>query len=673
MRVPIPADRGILGSVRRIPKSLLLLVLLAALASGAGSSGVRVQDPYAGGRGRWYRGQLHAHSTVHKYWCHPDSLKDKVQRYRDAGFDFVCISDHNFIGPSPSTPYAVLPTRDPHVPGICFISGAEIGFYLQPIDEGTHTLGLPRVPHVGGVGMDWSVSRGDSLFRLAATDSSTLQAAVDSIHTMAYAPGKAALAIVNHPEMVSSLGDGRLFPSDLRDLRGAVGVEVFNTMWSRARPGGRSWQHLGASAWDFVLLHADGPQWGFAVDDAHAYIPGQDFLGGWVAVQAESLGTVPLLDAIRAGRFVACVDSCAGAACDTSSAVFTALGAHGRTIFAASDRATEFTWWTDAGQLVRRVAGVRRDEYRVDGWERYVRLRIRNTAGAAYSQPFFVESPERDRDRWRLRPEGATRLLLHFDEGAGPVAHDASGQGHDLLLTAAPPPPASEWQTLADTTSYRDAPYGGWLPNGVGTTPDETDLDRDREGYAISCHGRSLHGEILVTPASSLLVRDATTLEWIGRTTARTELEQPLIVNEGRDESGRATGWRLVAAETGARDPWRFRFASRGDEREAHEVAFGADLDADVHLFALVLEDRPAGARVTVYADGRKCAGETFPGARTAWRADDAPDAPPLAVFEDPSGTPTPVFAYLRELRLTRGSRSEAAIRSDARRLGYLP
>ena len=253
------------------------------------------------------------------------------------------------------------------------------------------------------------------------------------------------------------------------------------------------------------------------------------------------------------------------------------------------------------------------------------------------------------------------------------MAHDASGHGRDLLLTAAPPPPGSEWQTLADTTSYRDAPYGGWLPNGVGTTPDETDLDRDREGYAISCHGRSLHGEIVMTPASSLLVRGGMTLEWIGRLTAHTELEQPLIVNESRDGDGRATGWRVVAAEAGARDPWRFRFASRGDERDTHEVAFGADLDADVHLFAVILEDRPAGLRVAVYADGRKLAEATFPKANACWRGDAEGDGPPFAIFEDPSAAPVPVFAYLRELRLSQGPRSEAKIQADARRLGYLP
>lgn len=658
--------------MRRVLMGLAALVL-AALLAGAGlvPGRVRILDPYAGGKGAWYRGQLHAHSTIHQtgYWCTPDSLRDKVERYRDAGFDFVCISDHNFAGPSPGVPYAVLPTRDPHVPGIHFISGAEITFVRPSIWGGDENMPVVRAPHLGGVGMDWTVSRGDSLFRLLSTDSCTFQGVIDSIVTMRYAPTKPALAILNHPEMVTTLGDGRLFPKDLDGLRGAAGIEIYNTFWARRRPGGRSWQHLGTSAWDFLLLHGQGMRWGFATDDAHAYTPGFDYLGGWVLVQAESLTTERLLDAICSGRFVACVDSCAGASRDTSSARLLELGVRGRTIVAASDRESEFTWWVDGGHLARRADGTRRDSYRVEGWESYVRLRIRNAAGAVYSQPFFVEAAKRDEDRWRLRPEPQTRLLLHFDEGRGPVANDASGQGHPLLLSVGPILPASLWRTLADTTAYRDAPWEGWLPNGVGTTPDETDLDRDREGYAVVCHDFSLRGEIPVLPGSSLLFDGAMTLEWIGRLNARTELGQPLIVNEGYDATGGRTGWRLVAAEESAADPLRFRFAVHGDERKMREVQFGSD--DDVHLYAVVLQDERSGVRVRVTVDGRGCVDQVFPGVSAAWRSD-AAENPPITVFRDSLGESLPVFAYFREIRLTAGARAESKIRDDARRLGYL-
>ncbi|MYD95309.1 MAG: hypothetical protein F4Y02_16835, partial [Chloroflexi bacterium] len=45
-------------------------------------------------QGRWYRGNLHAHST------NSDGAKspaDAVAWYRDAGYDFMALSDHHVV------------------------------------------------------------------------------------------------------------------------------------------------------------------------------------------------------------------------------------------------------------------------------------------------------------------------------------------------------------------------------------------------------------------------------------------------------------------------------------------------------------------------------------------------------------------------------------------------
>jgi len=631
---------------------LVLLALFALLGVAAFGSRPRIEirDPYVGG-GTPYRGQLHAHSTTHKYWVHPDSLRDKVERYRDAGFDFVCITDHNFVTAFADSPYAVLPTRDPGVEGIRFISGAEIGF------------GLPSQPgrkhHIGGVGMDWSVARGESLFRLAETDTIAAQSAIDSIRTMRYAEGSEALAILNHPEMEARL-DVRFYPGDLARLHGQAGIEVFNTKWSRARPGGKSWQSHGTSHWDYVLATLDGMRWGFATDDAHEYVPGEDFLGGWIVVQAGEPTTSALLDAVKAGRFVACVDSCEGAAFDGESASFTELGVRDGAIVAASDRPTEFTWWTDRGHLVRRTERARADTFAVEGWERVVRVRIRNDRGAAYSQPFFVDAADRDEDRWRLRPEKRTELLVHFDEGAGPVAEDASGHGRHVLLETAPPPPPGAWATFADTVAYRDSLWGGWVLNGVGTVPDETDLDRDRSGYAVRAHGRTLRGEVSSVPGA-----DPLTIEWVGAVTRRTDEEQPLLVHETRDPDGRRRGWRIVAAEASAPEPYRFRFYEDDEEGRAVTVPIGRVPPDDVHLLAVVLEGGRR-ARVRVHVDGEVVLDEIAAEAPPARLAAPAP----LVLFADPFRPEAEAFFRLRELRLTASAREAGAIRSDAERIG---
>jgi len=638
-----------------------MVVLLAALAAAAFGSRPRIEvrDPYEGD-GSWYRGQLHAHSTIHKYWVHPDSLRDKVQRYRDAGFDFVCMTDHNFVTAFPDSPYAVLPTRDPGVEGIHFISGAEIGFTLP-------SSSLRRKHHIGGVGMDWSVERGESLFNLSETDTIDAQSAIDSIRTMRYAEDDEALAVLNHPEMEARL-NVRIYPENMTGLTGLAGIEVFNTKWARSRPGGKSWQNHGASHWDYVITKLDGMRWGFATDDAHAYVVGDDYLGGWIVVRAETLTTKSLLDAVKRGNFVACVDSCDGARRDSTSAVFTELGVRGQSIIAASDRPTEFTWWTDYGHLTRRAEAALADTFVVEGWEHAVRVRIRNDAGAAYSQPFFVESSDRDEDRWQLRPEPGTELLLHFNEGVGPVAEDASGHGRHLLLSTIQPPPREEWSTLADTTAYRDSLWAGWLHNGTGTAPDETDVDRDRGGWAVRAHGIVLRGEIPVGADADWLGASEITLEWVGAITRRTDEEQPIFVNESRDADGRRRGWRVVVAESSAPEAYRFRFYEDDEEGQAVNVGIAGPSPGEVHLIAVVLEEGP-GTRVRVQVDGtvrhEGAPFDTAPARRTA----DAAETP-LTFFADPFRPETETFFRLREFRLTRGARSAAEIRDDAVRLG---
>jgi hypothetical protein len=645
---------------------LLVPTLAFPTSVSAPSSGsILIQDPYARGRGSWYVGQVHMHSNTHKSGVSPDSTREKVEKYRDAGFDFVCVTDHNFELLGEGRAYAVLPTRDPGVEGIHFISGAEVGFQVLTPD------GSPRWHHFGGVGMDWTVQRGDSLFRLAETDLGTAAGTIDSIRTMRYTEKKEALAILNHPEMVG-LGDTRIFPSDIRPLTGQAGIEVFNTKWSNARPGGKSWQRHGASHWDFLIQLGSGMRWGFATDDAHHYRVGMDYLGGWILVQSEELTTEAILDAVKEGCFVACVDSCSGATRDTTSAVFSELGARAAGIVAASDRPTEFTWWADYGHMVRRTEGSFADTFRVEGWERYVRVRIRNDAGAAYSQPFFVENPARDEDRWQLRKERDTRMLFHFNEGSGPVVEDALGGGDHLLLSQPSIPPVAEWLTLADTVAYRDSLWGGWIHNSTGTTPDETDLDRDRWGYALNAHGRSLRGEVPVSERSPFLIEGEVTIEWIGAVTGRTGEEQPILVNEEeRGREGARRGWRVVVAPRSATESYRFRCYESGETGQALTIPFGEGIEpSEQHLFALICAERGGKTEIRVFVDGREVA-RASRSAELAWRTSRTAASTPFLVFADPFREDTSVYYRLRELRLTAAARKDEEILEDAARTGF--
>lgn len=645
----------------------LLLLGWTVFVGGKGGR-FRIYDPYAAAQGSWYRGQVHAHSTTHQYFVHEDSLRDKVERYRDAGYDFVCMTDHNQVSRVASVPRFPLPTRDPGVPGIHFISGAEIGFGL-----GTNSGDKPRKHHIGAIGMDWSVEKGDSLFRLAETDLSKLQAAIDSIRTRFYAHGKSALAVLNHPEM-EALADTRFYPSDLLGVRRQSGIEVYNAKWARSSPHSRTWQSHGASHWDFLLSRGSGVRWGFATDDAHAYEFGEDFLAGWILVRAKELTTEALLDAVRAGQFVACVDSCEGATRDTTSAKFTELAARGSTIVAATDRPGEFTWWMRDGHLARTTRGALADTFRVQGDEGYLRVRLRNEDGAAYSQPFFLENPARDAERWKLRKELGTKLLYHFDEGVGEFVREATGSGFDLRIRRGTIPPVETWTTREDTTCWRDSLWGGWMHNGAGTTPDEVDVDRDRSGYALRAHGRDFSGEISSGGKGPFLWRAPWTVEFVGTLRRATPSPQPLLTVPGEEGSPLV---RLVVEPEDAPAAFRLSLQTTGGERS---FAFGAwaagspPLLGEAHLVAVTVEDDRQGVRVRGYIGGELAGDSLWTGVRSIGAAKSSgpifllgePEiADPLL---EPQDGPFVYFA-LRELRLTKRARRAEEILDDARRL----
>jgi hypothetical protein len=207
------------------------------------------------------------------------------------------------------------------------------------------------------------------------------------------------------------------------------------------------------------------------------------------------------------------------------------------------------------------------------------------------------------------------------------------------------------------------------MHNGVGTVPDETDVDRDREGYALRAHGSSLSARIPLQRGSRLRFDGSFTVELVGTITRRTWEEQPLLVNESRDETGRRTGWRLVI--TGQRDSAPYRFTCYDEEGQAHMLAFGEGVaTGETHLVAVVLERTRDGAVARGLAGGQVLAESVWEGMRPAWRELANPAAPvPVTFFTDPFRPGTECFFNLRELRVTEGVRTPAAFREDAERL----
>lgn len=85
---------------------------------------------------------------------------------------------------------------------------------------------------------------------------------------------------------------------DLLDIKGYIGIEVYNTGCDVGVAKGYSLVH-----WD-ELLSSGVRCWGFAVDDAHRYsMPPFDADGGWVWLEVADGNPEEALRSLRGGRF----------------------------------------------------------------------------------------------------------------------------------------------------------------------------------------------------------------------------------------------------------------------------------------------------------------------------------------------------------------------------------
>jgi hypothetical protein len=249
--------------------------VLAAVLLGCASPGLAVaQDlrfeaaPHA--EGRWLRGNTHAHTTE----SDGDSPPGVVARwYREHGYDFLVLSDHNVF-------------TDPRTLGAVVDST----FLLIPGEELTSTFGDAAV-HVNGLNIPHVVEP-----RIHDTLLGTVQANVDAVREVHGVPH------INHPNFRWSFGY-----EVLRQVRNDRLLEIFNGH-PYVHNDGAGGEPGMEEIWDMLLT--DGVRmYGIAVDDAHHFLefgheqanPGR----GWVAVRASALEAGAILEAMEAGRFYA--------------------------------------------------------------------------------------------------------------------------------------------------------------------------------------------------------------------------------------------------------------------------------------------------------------------------------------------------------------------------------
>lgn len=88
-RIPVGCEDGGYVMLRRI----LVVLSCVALASGPAAAQIAGDAKLASGV-RWYKGNLHTHSL----WSDGDDFPERISTwYRDHGYDFLAISDHNTL------------------------------------------------------------------------------------------------------------------------------------------------------------------------------------------------------------------------------------------------------------------------------------------------------------------------------------------------------------------------------------------------------------------------------------------------------------------------------------------------------------------------------------------------------------------------------------------------
>ena len=209
-------------------------------------------------RNRWYKGNLHTHTTRSDGVLSPEDTKNK---YREMGYDFVALTDHWVYGES----------DDADSSGLVILSGVEYNFNGQDVVRGVY--------HVVAIGTEQepSITRSD--------DAKTAVATINQC---------GGVAILAHPAWSLNTCDM------IMDFEGLFATEIYNSISGypcNCRPySGIVVDQMAAR--DYVLkLIAD--------DDTHFHIGEEGMSYILVNLGQKELTSANLMQAIKAGDFIA--------------------------------------------------------------------------------------------------------------------------------------------------------------------------------------------------------------------------------------------------------------------------------------------------------------------------------------------------------------------------------
>jgi hypothetical protein len=211
--------------------------------------------------GRFYRGNLHTHSTRSDGQTSPE---ETCQRYREIGYDFIALTDH-FLD---RYGFPLVDTRPFRSDDFTTILGAELHTGQTRFGGMWHILAV-------GLPLDFAHTR---------PDESGPELAARALATGAF-------VVAAHPAWYTVSQD------EILSLGKVHAIEVFNATAIDHNDRADSW-HI-----TDILLSEGHDYLVCATDDFHGFQRRADFARGWVWVKSESLEPDALLASLKQGHY----------------------------------------------------------------------------------------------------------------------------------------------------------------------------------------------------------------------------------------------------------------------------------------------------------------------------------------------------------------------------------
>lgn len=300
---------------------------------------------------KWYRGNTHTHTLNSDGDSTPEVV---VKWYRDNGYNFLFITDHEFITP-------VQPLNNEF--------GKEGEFLVLPGQEVTDRLNN-KPYHVNGLGVDRV-----TMPKRGRTVIDNLQQNIDAIRSIGGIPQ------INHPNFGWALTS-----NDIRAVKNVMLMEVYNghplvnNLGGGGSPGAEE-------IWD-ALLSGGKLIYGIADDDSHFFkrlgdrsapTPGQ----AWIVIRSRGLTGPAILAALESGNFYASTG--------VELVDYIVNPAH-ITIHIREEKSSKYSvHFIGRGGRVLKTVISNPATYKIRGDEGYVRAKIVESNGRlAWTQPVII-------------------------------------------------------------------------------------------------------------------------------------------------------------------------------------------------------------------------------------------------------------------------------------------